>query len=214
MLTACPTATPGPAGPADEVDPTPPSDDPADWPSAGPLGALQPDFDDPIFDAGAPLSFTVACTGDLPDSDAAITALALPAGASFDDDERRVSWTPTYPRHLRSSRPEAAGGAERLSSTEDASKGVVIHGRGHRVVEMGHLDAELPIHTHPVVEMGHLDAELRIHTHPVVEMGHLDAPLPVPDSPAAAPRDGRHLHAQGNALYRSSDQSPPSSVVR
>ncbi len=95
-LTACPSSAPSPLGPPDEGEPTPapPSDDPGDWPSVGPRCDLEADFATPAFDSGQLLTFTVACTGELADDDATISALRLPPGASFDEADRRLSWTP------------------------------------------------------------------------------------------------------------------------
>jgi len=92
LLAACPALTPAPVG--SEPTPAPPSADPADWPGPGDRCELRADFADPHFEAREPIAFTVACTGDLADEDATITALVLPSGASFDEAARRFAWTP------------------------------------------------------------------------------------------------------------------------
>jgi len=79
--------------PRSEATPAPPSSDPADWPSSGPACDLRATPGELAFLEGDDVQFTVACTGDLADDDAILTALRLPPGADYDDTDRLVTWS-------------------------------------------------------------------------------------------------------------------------
>ena len=83
-------STAGPDSPADS--PTESRVDTAGWPSAGADCKLGSDLATPYFLEGDRVQFQVMCTGDLATDDAQISAVALPAGASYDADTRTLDW--------------------------------------------------------------------------------------------------------------------------
>lgn len=74
------TGAPADTDAADDTDVA----DSADWPDASPACGLATDLATSNFLEGDTVSFSVSCTGELATEDAAITAVVLPNGATFD----------------------------------------------------------------------------------------------------------------------------------